>query len=278
MNARPLTPFALFFSEWIRAALDVLSVIPHSGWRVSLSLNDQELLTYLHAQVNSRLLQGKGIPPGSSEEPVHVTTSPEQPTPVHSHPNNPPPKSYTPDNSNDDIFKRLITTHLPQRHDRDQYVSRCRNDLSRALSHPLYNLPTLQISGRAKHPRSIYAKMVQKGRQLDQIYDLVALRVIVDSVDNCYRTLAIIHSDVWTPIPGRVKDFIREPKPNEYQSLHTTVVGPDGQPLEIQIRTREMHERAESGRAAHWLYKHHQLQLRSASFVLQPHFGAVESL
>jgi GTP diphosphokinase / guanosine-3',5'-bis(diphosphate) 3'-diphosphatase len=138
-----------------------------------------------------------------------------------------------------------------QRDDRERYVSEAGEYLQRELAEVGIQA---QIAGRAKHFYSIYSKMTKKGREFNEIYDLTAMRVIVDTVKDCYGTVGVIHS-LWKPLPGRFKDFIAMPKFNMYQSLHTTIIGPEGRPLEIQIRTQEMHEMAEFGVAAHWLYK-----------------------
>ncbi len=141
-----------------------------------------------------------------------------------------------------------------QRSERDRYVTQAGEYLSKELD--ALGIEA-EIAGRAKHFYSIYSKMTKKGREFNEIYDLTAMRVIVDSVKDCYGAVGVIHS-LWKPLPGRFKDFVAMPKFNMYQSLHTTVIGPEGRPLEIQIRTREMHDMAEFGIAAHWIYKHGQ--------------------
>ena len=138
-----------------------------------------------------------------------------------------------------------------QRDERERYVAEAGEYLARELQ--ALGIEA-RIAGRAKHFYSIYSKMTKKGREFNEIYDLTAMRVIVDSVKDCYGTVGVIHS-LWKPLPGRFKDFIAMPKFNMYQSLHTTIIGPEGRPLEIQLRTQEMHEMAEYGVAAHWMYK-----------------------
>ena len=145
-------------------------------------------------------------------------------------------------------IKQLVSQ---QRTEREVYVEEAGRFLSKELKQVGIEA---EISGRAKHFYSIYTKMTKKGREFNEIFDLTAMRVIVGSVKDCYGAIGIIHS-LWKPLPGRFKDFVAMPKANMYQALHTTVIGPEGKPLEIQIRTDEMHNLAEYGIAAHVAYK-----------------------
>ncbi|HNE24644.1 MAG: bifunctional (p)ppGpp synthetase/guanosine-3',5'-bis(diphosphate) 3'-pyrophosphohydrolase [Leptospirales bacterium] len=147
---------------------------------------------------------------------------------------------------------RVILEGLKQsRGDLEDFLETVRKILKRRLSEIKIEA---RIDGRAKHMYSIHQKMMNQDKTLGQIYDLRGIRIIVEEIRDCYGALGIVHT-LWTPIHGRFKDYVATPKVNGYQSLHTTVLGPDGRPLEIQIRTRDMDERAEYGIAAHWLYK-----------------------
>src|SRR3954451_17764098 len=148
-------------------------------------------------------------------------------------------------------FKEIKGLVNQQRTEREGYVTRAGSYLGKELEAVGVDAA---LSGRAKHFYSIYSKMTKKGREFNEIYDLTAMRVLVDSVKDCYGAIGVIHS-LWKPLPGRFKDFVAMPKFNMYQALHTTVIGPEGRPLEIQIRTGEMHATAEYGIAAHWMYK-----------------------
>jgi guanosine-3',5'-bis(diphosphate) 3'-pyrophosphohydrolase len=145
-------------------------------------------------------------------------------------------------------IEQMVATRAPER---DLYLAQVIGQVEERLAAARIEG---QVTGRPKHLYSIYEKMVVKGKEFDEIYDLLGVRILVESVKDCWAVLGAIHG-AWTPLQGRFKDYVNTPKFNLYQSLHTTVLGPQGKPLEVQIRTWEMHSRAERGIAAHWGYK-----------------------
>ena len=151
------------------------------------------------------------------------------------------PKKY-------DEIVRLVAGRAPSR---DQYLNKVRAEVQATLAASRINAV---VEGRPKHYWSIYQKMIVKGRDFDDIHDLVGIRILCDETRDCYAAIGVVHA-LWQPMAGRFKDYIAQPRFGVYQSLHTTVVGPDGKPLEVQIRTRDMHRTAEFGIAAHWRYK-----------------------
>lgn len=151
------------------------------------------------------------------------------------------PKKY-------DEIVRLVADRAPSR---DTYLAKVRAEINSTLSASRINAV---VEGRPKHYWSIYQKMIVKGRDFDDIHDLVGVRILCDEVRDCYAAVGVVHS-LWQPMAGRFKDYIAQPRYGVYQSLHTTVVGPEGKPLEVQIRTQDMHRTAEFGIAAHWRYK-----------------------
>ena len=150
-----------------------------------------------------------------------------------------------------DAYREILASIESRRHSSEEFLTEIKQTVDAEMRRE--GIPA-RIDGRIKRPYSVFQKLRRQKITVDQVYDLMALRIITDSVKNCYAALGVIHNE-WRPIPGRIKDFIAIPRPNLYQSLHTSVVGPHGQTFEVQIRTEEMHRIAEEGIAAHWKYK-----------------------
>jgi guanosine-3',5'-bis(diphosphate) 3'-pyrophosphohydrolase len=150
-----------------------------------------------------------------------------------------------------DAYREIVATMESRRHSNEEFLAEIKQIVETELRGE--GIPA-RMDARIKRPYSVFLKLRRQKIAMDQVYDLMALRIVTDSVKNCYAALGVIHNR-WRPIPGRIKDFIAIPRPNLYQSLHTSVVGPHGQTFEVQIRTEEMHRVAEEGIAAHWKYK-----------------------
>ncbi len=151
-----------------------------------------------------------------------------------------------------EIYKEIARSIDQRRQDRERYIKQVISTLQTELAKS--HIKDCQIQGRAKHIYSIYRKMKRKDIDFSQIYDVSAVRILVTDIESCYTVLSIVHS-LWEPIPIEFDDYIANPKPNGYRSLHTAVIGPDGRNVEVQIRTYEMHQESELGVAAHWIYK-----------------------